>query len=259
MSEQRRWYVITGATSGIGLATAQALDATGAPLVLVGRDRGRLEGIRTADGSPLKSGVRYAVGDVGEPATMAEAIAQIPEGDLLAGWVNSAGVNVPGSVIDIDEETLHRGMKSNFEGVFWGCQAATRRLIDQGLGGAIVNLTSTAGYVGYPSNAVYTAAKGAIIALTRQVASDFAAQGIWCNAVAPGVIDTPMNSSILEDNPDREGIEDYWTQLSPVGRIGTADEVAALVVFLLGKQSSFTTGQTFVIDGGQLAIGRLRS
>lgn len=246
------WYVVTGAASGIGLATACALAAQGASLVLVDLDRTGLE-------STALDSARHVVGDVGDAQTMADAVAAIPEGDRLAGWVNAAGANVGGSVAEVDAETLRRGMRTNFEGAFWGCQAAARRLLEQGGGGAIVSLTSTAGYVGYPGNAVYSSAKGAIIALTRQIAADYAADGIRCNAVAPGVIDTPMNSSILEGNPERDELLRYWTQLSPVGRLGTADEVAALIVFLLGEQSAFTTGQTFVVDGGQTAIGRLRS
>lgn len=257
MTELRGWFVVTGAASGIGLATVQALDATGEGVILVERDPDRLEKVCASNGTALSS-ARSIVGDVGDPETMARAIAAIPEGDRLAGWVNSAGSNVPGSVLDTDEATLRRGMRTNFEGVFWGCQAAARRFLEQGVGGGIVNVASTAGFVGYPSNAVYSAAKGAIIALTRQVAADFADCAVRCNAVAPGVIDTPMNASILEGNPEREALLAHWLQLSPVGRLGAATEVAALIVFLLSPQSAFTTGQTFVIDGGQLGIGRAR-
>lgn len=261
MTGERQWAVVTGAANGIGLATARALAAIDCSLVIVDLDAERLEVAAEAlvPSSPDHAHpvtVTRVVADVGDPAAMDSAIAALPTGARLTGWVNCAGVNVPGAVADIEPSRLREGMRTNFESVFWGCRAAVRRMTGDQTGGSIVNFTSTAAFVGYPGNAVYAAAKGAIVALTKQVAAEYAGSGIRCNAVAPGVIDTPMNSTILDGNPERERLLTYWNQLSPVGRLGTAAEAAAMAVFLLGEQSRFTTGQTFVVDGGQLAIGR---
>lgn len=255
------WAVVTGAASGIGLATARGLAAGDYSLVIVDLDEQRLmqaaQGLTvpSAEGGPAIS-VATVVGDVGDPAVLDSALSLLPPDAQLTGWVNCAGVNVPGAITDIEPARLTEGMRTNFESVFWGCRAAVRRMVEQGAGGAIVNFTSTAAFVGYPGNAVYAAAKGAIVALTKQVAAEYAGSGIRCNAVAPGVIATPMNSSILEGSSDRECLLAYWHQLSPLGRLGTAEEAAAMAVFLLGEPGGFTTGQTFVMDGGQLGIGR---
>lgn len=257
MSNEQAWVVVTGAASGIGLAVAEKLMQKGHSLVLVDLDGdGLARAARRLASARLTTTVQV-VGDVGDPATMEDAVAQVPAADRLVGWVNSAGVNVPGSITDTDAARLRQGMSANFEGAFWGSKAAVRRMLQQGVGGSIVNMTSTAALVGYPGNAVYAAAKGAVISLTKQVAAEYAAHGIRCNAVAPGVIDTPMNQSILEGNPEREAVLDFWLKLSPVGRLGRPEEVAAMAVFLLGEDSAFTTGQTLVVDGGQVAIGRL--
>ncbi len=256
MSEEHGWVVVTGAASGIGLAISENLHHRGHSVVLVDLDGDRLSRATRNFANTDSTTVAHVIGDVGDPATMENAVAQVPDSHRLVGWVNSAGVNVPGSVADIDASQLRRGMSANFEGAFWGSQAAVRRMLHQGGGGSIVNLTSTAALVGYPGNAVYAAAKGAVISLTKQVAAEYAEHGIRCNAVAPGVIDTPMNQSILEGNPEREALLEFWLKLSPLGRLGRPDEVAAMAVFLLGQDSAFTTGQTLVVDGGQLAIGR---
>lgn len=257
MSEERGWVVVTGAASGIGLAVAQRLQHSGHSLVLVDLDRDGLAQVASSFANDVTTHAAQVVGDVGDPATMEDAVAQIPASDRLVGWVNSAGVNVPGSVADTDAARLRHGMRANFEGTFWGSKAAVGRMLDQGGGGSIVNMTSTAALVGYPGNAVYAAAKGAVISLTKQVAAEHAEHGIRCNAVAPGVIDTPMNQSILEGNPERDALVEFWLKLSPLGRLGRPEEVAAMTMFLLGDDGAFTTGQTFVVDGGQLAIGRL--
>lgn len=258
MDERRRWFVVTGAASGIGLAVATELSREGCNIVLVDRDAARLS--NEISRLPRQSGaiVREVIGDVGDPETANRAAAEVPETDRLAGWVNAAGVNVPGSILDIDEVRLRDGMRTNFESAIWGCRAAVARMVRTGEPGSVVNLTSTAAFVGYPGNAVYAAAKGAIVALTKQIAAEVAERGIRCNAVAPGVIDTPMNSSILERSGDdeRDALLEYWHSLSPIGRLGSAAEVAGTVMYLLSEAGAFTTGQTIVVDGGQLAVGR---
>ncbi|PKQ18804.1 MAG: hypothetical protein CVT68_01555 [Actinobacteria bacterium HGW-Actinobacteria-8] len=257
MSEEQGWVVVTGAASGIGLAVAEKVQQRGHSVVLVDLDGEGLSLAARRFASDSSTTIAQVVGDVGDPATMENAVAQVPAAHRLVGWVNSAGVNVPGSVADTDVSRLRHGMRANFEGTFWGSKAAAGRMLEQGGGGSIVNMTSTAALVGYPGNAVYAAAKGAVISLTKQVAAEYAEHKIRCNAVAPGVIDTPMNQSILEGNPEREALLERWLRLSPLGRLGRPEEVAAMTVFLLGADGAFTTGQTFVVDGGQLAIGRL--
>jgi NAD(P)-dependent dehydrogenase (short-subunit alcohol dehydrogenase family) len=157
---------------------------------------------------------------------------------------------VVGAIHEIDEETASRGMAVNFGGVFLGTQMAVRAMLDGG-GGAIVNVSSLQARFGVRGFPLYAAAKGAVVSLTRQVAAEYADRGIRCNAVAPGVIQTPMNERLLRQRGHgRRSLE----ALSPMRRLGRAEEVAAAVAFLLGDEATFITGEVLAVDGGQQVI-----
>jgi NAD(P)-dependent dehydrogenase (short-subunit alcohol dehydrogenase family) len=117
-------------------------------------------------------------------------------------------------------------------------------------------MSSIQALVALPSFPLYAAAKGGIIALTRQVAGEYAAKGIRCNAVAPGLIATPLAEALLDSSEDRQSLIDSWNVLCPIGRWGRVDDVSAAVSYLLSEESGFMTGHTMVIDGGATVLAR---
>lgn len=232
--------VVTGAAGGIGAAIAAALAGTG--YAVVGVDRREL-------GAGLVDAV---VGDIADPAVHDAAAAAAVAVGPLAGWVNAAGLAVSRSVAEVGMADYRETMDINFGGVLWGVAAAVRAM--SGRGGSIVSISSTQASVGFDGYPLYAASKGAIEALTRQVAAEYAHAGIRCNAVAPGVINTPLNDKILGESDDPDALRATWDALCPVGRWGTPADVAGLVTYLVSPTSGFLTGQVLTIDGGQTIV-----
>ena len=246
--------VITGAAQGIGLGIADDLLARGHAIVAVDRDADALAVAR--ERWPADR-VRYVVGDVARRSLHEEAADAATELGDLAGWVNNAGYNIYASIHEIDQETYDTGMAAVLGGVFWGTAVAVTRMLERG-GGSIVNMSSVQALVGIPGFPAYAAAKGAIIALSRQVAAEYAGRGIRCNAVAPGLIATPLAEALLDEVPDRNEQIAAWDALCPVGRWGRVEDVAAAVRYLLADESGFVTGHTLVVDGGATVLARGR-
>ncbi len=163
--------------------------------------------------------------------------------------VNNAGITIRKNVEDTTEEDWDRIMAINAKGVFLGTKQAIPAMRESG-GGSIVNISSTAGLVGNPyGGASYAATKGAVRLFTKATAIQYAKEGIRCNSVHPGLLETPMTQDMLADAAHRE----ERTQRIPLGRVGTAEDIAYGVLYLASNESSFVTGSELVIDGGATA------
>jgi len=240
--------VVTGAGSGIGRAMAKAFSAEGARVVAADLDRGTAE--ETATGLERAFAARV---DVRDPASVQSLIAdtQAHQGrlDILC---NNAGIGSSKTVVDCEPDEWDRLFAVNARGVYLGCKYAIPIMIAQG-GGVIVNTASVAGLVGLPNRASYCASKGAVVSLTKQIAVDYVGQKIRCNCICPGTIDTPWVARLLEEVSDPAALRAELVARQPMGRLGTADEVAQAALYLASDDAAFVTGTALVIDGGLMA------
>ena len=240
--------LITGGGSGIGLAAAHELTAMGAIVTLVGRSGGRLT---EAAGEIAAAGgeARIEVADVTDAERMDAVAERAHRHTPLWGCVCSAGVNRPGPTVDTPISDFDLVMATNVRGTFVTCQVVGRRLLSAGVGGRILNISSQMGSVGYPGRAVYCASKHAVDGLTRALAVEWSPHGITVNAVAPTFIETPFTAPMLADPEFRSEV----LSRIPAGRLGTLDEVAAAIGFLMTPRASLVTGHVLLTDGGWTA------
>lgn len=235
--------VVTGAGSGIGQATALELAASGASVVVADLN---LEAAQSTEARILSNGGTAVVaeGDVSNPAVVDQIIAKAVSLGGLHCMVNNAGIGGPNAVTaDYPVDDWNKVMSVCADAVFLGMRAAIPEMIKSG-GGSIVNLASIYGTVGFQNKVAYVAAKHAVVGMTRTAALDHAKQGIRVNAVAPGITDTPLLKRVAPEK--RRAMANQH----PIGRLGEAEEIAALIVFLLSDRASFMTGGCHVVDGG---------
>jgi NAD(P)-dependent dehydrogenase (short-subunit alcohol dehydrogenase family) len=242
--------IITGAARGIGRACAERFAREGAKVVVADIDqaRGQETAAAIAGGGTETLFVACDVGDsVQVSALIAASVDAFGALDVL---VNSAGVLHNSDFLDVTEQDFDRVLRVNLKGPLLVGQAVARQLIDQGRGGAIVNLSSVGAVLAAPFQAAYNVSKGGVAQLTRVMALSLAPHGIRVNAIGPGTIGTDMTNDLLEDDALRQRI----LSRTPLGRVGDPAEVAAVAVFLASDEASYITGQTVYCDGGRLPL-----
>ena len=241
--------LISGGARGQGAAEARLFTQEGAKVVFgdILDDQGKMV---EAEILELGGEATYVHLDVTQEADWVAAVeAAVSRYGKLDVLVNNAGITIRKSIEDTTEEDWDRIMAINAKGVFLGIKRAIPAMRSSG-GGSIINISSTAGLVGSSTTgASYTATKGAVRLLTKSTAIQYAKEGIRCNSVHPGLLETPMTEGILADPETR----DMRTRRIPLGRIGTAKDIAYGVLFLASDDSSFITGSELVIDGGATA------
>ena len=234
--------VITAAAQGIGRATALAFAAEGAKVWATDIDPAPLAVL--ADTHP---GLRPCRLDVREPGAVAALADELGAIDVL---FNCAGYVHHGTILDCTEADWDFSFDLNVKSAYRLCRAFLPAMLIAGRGN-IINMSSVASSIkGAPNRFVYGATKAALIGLTKAIAADYVARGIRCNAICPGTVDTPSLAARIAAQGDAEKARAAFIARQPMGRLGRAEEVAALAVYLASDESSFTTGQTFVIDGG---------
>ena len=239
-----RRALITGGASGIGAATCRALHAAGAQVTIADIDQPGAQVL--ARDLP---GAAVLILDITDEAAVTSAFACIPALDIL---VNNAGIGLVGGVQQTELADFERLFRVNVQGMFLVTRAAMPLLLASQ--GSIVNIGSVAGLVGVKKRFAYCATKGAVIAMTRQLAVDYPT-GLRVNCICPGTVDTPFVEAYLEKyhRHEKEKVRAELNQRQPVGRLGRPGEIANMVLYLCSPEAEFVTGSVLTIDGGWTA------
>jgi NAD(P)-dependent dehydrogenase (short-subunit alcohol dehydrogenase family) len=244
--------VVTGAGSGIGRAIAQRLAGEGGKVICV--DLNPPAVAETVKGIHAAGGIAAAVtADVSDSGAVDGFIARCVESyDRIDILVNNAGINLPGVFHEVSNEEIDRTLNVNVKGYMYGSRAAIPHMLRQ-KAGSIVNISSVNGLVAEPFLATYATSKGAIVMLTKGIALDYAKQGIRCNCICPGWVDTPINYAHAEMMGGLAKIYAQIDRFQPIGRPGKPSEIANLALFLASDEASFLTGSIIAADGGMTA------
>jgi 2-keto-3-deoxy-L-fuconate dehydrogenase len=239
-----RAALVTGGASGIGEATCRALSGAGASVIIADLDLGRAGAL--AQQLPKSTAMPL---DVTDESSIARMLESIPSLDIL---VNSAGIGLVGNVEETELADFQRLFRVNVEGMFLMTKHAMPLLLRAK--GCIVNIGSVAGFVGVKRRFAYCATKGAVIALTRQLAVDYPTE-IRVNCICPGTVDTPFVEGYLEKyhKHEKEKVRAELNQRQPIGRLGKPEEIAWLALYLCSNEASFVNGAAMPIDGGWTA------
>ncbi|MEQ9618566.1 MAG: SDR family oxidoreductase [Deltaproteobacteria bacterium] len=244
--------LITGGSLGLGKATALLFAEEGAKVVITGRTEKTLQAV-VEEAKKKGLDMDYLVSDVSKESDCKEAadytINKYGKIDIL---FNNAGILFTGSTHETETEAWENIFNINVKGTFFMSKFTIPHMLEKGYG-CIVNNSSVLGLKAVPGVAAYNATKGAVTQLTRSMALEYAEQGIRVNAICPGTIETPMVDGLLDSMPDRGGAEELFKSFHPMGRFGTADEIAHSVLFLCDDNVGFMTGNMLSVDGGWIA------
>lgn len=232
--------LITAAAQGIGRACAEGFAREGARVIATDVNMAVLEELRGVPGIETR---RLDVLDVGAIAALPGEIGTV---DVLA---NVAGYVHPGTILDAKEDEWDLAMNLNARSMFRIIKAFLPGMLAKG-GGSIVNMCSVAGIAGVQNRFVYSASKAAVVGITKSVAADYVKRGIRSNAICPGTIQSPSLEDRLKATGRYEEAKVEFTVRQPVGRLGTAEEIAEFALYLASDLSGYATGQCFAIDGG---------
>lgn len=244
--------IVTGAGSGIGQAIAERFAEEGGKVVCVDINAGA--NAATVAAIQTQGGIAEAFpADISNTEQMNQLIARCV--DLYGGvdvLVNNAGVNLPGVFHEMSDEVIDRTLNVNVKGAIYASRAAIPFMLKQGKG-SIINISSVNGLVAEPFLSIYAASKGALVMLTRGIALDYAKQGIRCNCICPGWVDTPINYAHAELLGGLAKVYASIDTFQPIGRPGEPREIAHLALFLASDEASLMTGSIITADGGMTA------
>jgi NAD(P)-dependent dehydrogenase (short-subunit alcohol dehydrogenase family) len=245
--------LVTGAGSGIGRATALLFAQEGGTVIAV--DLNQAEARKTQDLIEQLGGICQAVGaDVSQEQAVADLVqATVQQFGRLDVLHNNAGVSLLKPITETTEADIDWLLGVNLKGVIFGCKYAIPQMVKQG-GGAIINTGSELAIVGQPLYALYCASKGGVLALTRALAVEWAAQNIRINAVCPGPVKTPMLQAEFDRAADPRAEEQATLQTIPAGRLGTPEDIARVVLFLASEDAQFVHGAAIMADGAKTVI-----
>lgn len=230
--------LVTAAAQGIGKASAELFAREGARVIATDLNEDLLAGVEGCEGRRL---------DVLDPDAITALAAELGAIDVL---FNCAGYVHSGTILDCDEKAWAFSNDLNVTAQYRAIRAFLPAMLEAG-GGSIINMASVASSIkGVPGRFAYGATKAAVIGLTKGVAADFVAQGVRCNAICPGTVDTPSLNQRLADTGDYQAAHKAFTARQPMGRLGKPEELAQLALYLASDESAFTTGQIHIIDGG---------
>ncbi|MEH6696498.1 MAG: SDR family oxidoreductase [Hyphomonas sp.] len=233
--------LVTAAAAGIGRAAAEAFAREGANVIATDIDPA---GLAKLDGL---SNIDTAVLDVTDPNAIGALIADHPDLDILfnvAGWVHH------GTIEMCERSDWDRSLLINLTSMYELSRAVLPNMVAQG-GGVILNMSSVASSVtGAPNRFAYGATKAGVIGLTKAIAADYVDKNIRCNAICPGTVDTPSLHGRMSAQGDYEAAREMFVSRQPMGRLGTAEEIASLALYLVSDEATFTTGAIHVVDGG---------
>lgn len=244
-----RTALVTGASSGIGRATALQLAEAGARVALVDLPGTGLDetvamcGVRGATALAMQA-------DVVDPAAVADAFSRAEQLGPVDAVFNSAGTSIVAPVADTTDEQWDRQLRTNLTGAFNVVREAARLMVPRGRG-AIVTTASELALVGQAGYVAYSATKGGVLAMTRALAAELAPHGVRVNAVCPGTTDTPLLQAEFDLSEDPAAEREHTERSVALRRIAQPEEIAAVVLFLLSDASSYVTGSHFVVDGGR--------
>ena len=232
--------LITAAAQGIGEAIARSFAAEGADLIATDVDADKLAALSGLEGT------RVATLDARDTAAIDALVAREGPFDVL---VNCAGVVHHGSVLECSETDWDLAFDLNVKSMYRTCRAVIPGMLERG-GGSIINIASICGHKGLPNRFAYGASKAAVIGLSKAVAADFVRRGIRCNAINPGTVQSPSLDERIAAFDDPVAAREAFVARQPMGRLGRAEEIAAMALYLASDESVFTTGTEMNVDGG---------